>query len=390
MLWYVNFCFNIFQNQNKFGKWGIIITNIAFLNNSGPGDYGGVEKWIFKMAKGLKNKGYNSFVLARKDSLLLEKVKKERMNYKVIDKIGSTTFLNPIRIFKLADWLKKKNINAIFFCSSPTFKYGSITAKLADVSNIIYRRGSAIPIKNKFYNRYLMNNFITTFISNSKATKEKSLKYLESFPDKKVKLIYNGVDKSKFTNIDLKSNIRKEFKIDEEDLLMVNVGRLHKQKGHKYLIESISKLKNRFDNFTVLIIGEGPLENKLKDRVDELNLNDYIIFTGFRKDIPSLLKQSDFMVHTALWEGCPWVVLEALMSGLPVVATNSSSLPEIIREGENGYLAKDKDIENIADKIFKMINNSNIEKMGNKARKIAENEFSFKRVIAETEKCIKE
>lgn len=364
------------------------ISNIAFLNNSGAGDYGGVEKWIFKISKALQEKGHQPFIIARDKSLLLQKAKQEGFNYKMISKIGSSTFVNPLRVLKLFNYLKENKIDALFFCSSPTFKFGSVAAKLAGVNNIIYRRGSAIPIKDKFYNKYLMNNYITTFISNSKATKEKSLKYLNDFENEKVELIYNGVDIDKFGDVELETNIRKEFNISNDKLVIVNVGRLHKQKGQNYLIEAVNKLKSKLNEFVVLLVGEGPMEDTLKNKVKELNLEEYIIFTGFRNDIASILKQADFMTHTALWEGCPWVVLEALAAGLPVVATDSSSLPEIISNGENGYLAQDQNANDIAQKMLKMCTKTDIKLLGKNAKKIAQDRFSFDRVVTQTEECI--
>jgi len=94
------------------------MNNVAFLNNSGENDWGGVENWIFKIAKALNKKGH-------------------------------------IQILSLSKYFKKNDIDTLFFCSSPTFKLGTIAASLADVEHIIYRRGSAKPISNKFYNKFL-------------------------------------------------------------------------------------------------------------------------------------------------------------------------------------------------------------------------------------------
>lgn len=263
---------------------------------------------------------------------------------------------------------------------------GTIAANLADVEHIIYRRGSAKPISNKFYNKFLLNK-ISYFIANSEATKTKSLKYFSDFSDKKVKLIYNGVNLDKYKNVSIKKNIYSEFKIDKNKLLLVNIGRLSKQKGQKYLIKAVDKLRNSFDKFNLLLVGTGPKESELKNLVVELSLEKYVKFIGFRTDIPEILSQADFMVHTALWEGCPWVVLESLAAGLPVLATDSSSLPEIIEEGKNGYLAKDKNVESIADKMLMMCQQANLKKLSKGARETAERRFSFTRVVNETEKC---
>ena len=360
------------------------MSNVAFLNNSGGNDWGGVENWIFKTAKALKNRGHEVFIIARRESELYKKSKDAGLNTKIIKRISSATFMNPFRVIKLFNYINNNKIQALFFCSSPTFKLGTVAANLANVENIIYRRGSAKPIKDKFYNRLLLNR-ITCFIANSEATKNKSLKFFNDFSEEKVKLIYNGVDLDKYKNFSIKKNFNFEFEIDENKLLLVNIGRLSKQKGQEYLIKAINLVKESFTEFNLILIGTGPKENKLKKLVKTLNLTEYIKFAGFRKDIPFILSQADLMVHTALWEGCPWVVLESLASGVPILATDSSSLPEIIEEGKNGYLAKDRDIESIAKKIIMMCKDADLNLLSKGARESAEQRFSFERVIEETE-----
>lgn len=363
--------------------------NIAFINNSGANGWGGVEKWTFKMATALNRRKYKVHIIARDISKIYLNSKKRGFNTKNIKRIGSATFLNPFRIRELYNYFKKNNIDTVFFCSSPTFKFGTVAASLAGVNNIIYRRGSATPIKNKFYNRYFMQK-LSYFIANSKATKEKALKFIEDFPENKVKLIYNGVDLDNYQNISFNESIYEEFNISESNKVMINVGRLDTQKGQLYLIKAAELLKKRNDKFHILLVGKGKLEEELKMLVNKLGLENNITFTGFRKDIPELLTQADFMVHTALWEGCPWSVLESLAAGLPVLATDSSSLPEIIVEEKNGYLAKDKDIEDISEKMLMMCKSADLDSLSKGARETAEKHFNFDRVIDETESCFKD
>lgn len=364
------------------------MSNIAFLNNSGSNGWGGVENWIFKTAVAFNKRNHNIFIIARDNSKLYKKSTENDFKTKKINRLSSASFVNPFIVFKLYKYFKKNKIDTIFFCSSPTFKVGTIAAKLAGVENIIYRRGSAKPIKNKFYNKILLNK-ISCFIANSNATKERSLKYFKKFPVEKIKLIYNGVELDNYVNIAIEENIYSEFNLDPNKLLLINVGRLSRQKGQEYLIYAANKLKNNYDKFNLLLVGTGPKEDELKEIVDKLDLKNYIKFAGFRKDIPELLSQADFMVHTALWEGCPWAVLEALAAGLPVLATDSSSLPEIIEESINGCLALDKNIKDISEKMLMMCKDADLESLSKGARKSAEKRFNFNRVIKETESCFK-
>ncbi|MGM0502001.1 MAG: glycosyltransferase [Bacillota bacterium] len=362
--------------------------NIAFINSGVV--WGGVEGWHYKTASALAERGYNIFIRATQGTPFYQKCQEAGFNVEHIASIGGVTFINPYRIWKLAKYFKNNQIDAVFFCQSSHFKFVSIAAKLARVEKIIYRRALAKPINNRFYNRVLLKNCVTDFIAISKVTRYESIKELPDniLPEEKIKLIYNGVKVDEFRNSTIQNDLREEYNIGSDQLLIANIGRLCRQKGQTYLLEAVDKVVERFDKIKLLIIGTGSAEKKLKQQVKELGLEDKVIFTGFRDDIPSVLKQIDFMVHTALYEGCPWIILEAMMTGTPIVATASPSLPEFITDGENGYLAANKDVRDIADNIIKMINTDNRNKLGEKSAEIAKENFSFERLIDDIEEKI--
>jgi glycosyltransferase involved in cell wall biosynthesis len=358
-----------------------MVKNLLFLNSGVV--WGGVEGWHYKTASALASRGYNIFIRATKGTPFYKKSIEEGFNVTHISSIKGITFINPYRIAKLVKYLKRNEIDAIFFCQSSHFKFASIAAKLAGVNKIIYRRALAKPINNKFYNRFLLKNCVTDFIAISEVTKEESVKELpdDVLSTEKIKLIYNGVKIDEFINPISIINLREEIQIQEDELLIANIGRLCRQKGQNYLLQAIDKVRQRFSKFKLLLIGTGPKEAELRNMVQQLDLEDKVVFTGFRGDIPSVLNQIDFMVHTAIYEGCPWIILEAMMASTPIVATASPSLPEFVIDGENGYLAKNKDVDDIANNIIKMINENNRKKLGQKGFEIAKDRFSFKRLI---------
>lgn len=361
---------------------------IVFLN-TGTG-WGGVEGWHYKTATFLKNRGYKIFVLAVEGTPFYNKCQKVGIKVERIKRIRNSTSLNPIRQYWLIKFLKNNKIDAIFFCQSSHFKYASIAARLAGIKKIIYRRALAKPINNTFYNRFLLKKCITHFMAISKVTRDTSISKIpkQCLPEEKIKLIYNGVDLNKFINPEITNDIRAEYQIDSDSLVIANIGRLTRQKGQQYFIESLPKVLNNYPDTYVLMIGRGGKEELLKERVKELSLQDKVIFTGFREDIPSILKQIDFLVHTAIYEGCPWIILEAMAAGVPIVATNGSTLPEFIEDGENGYLAEDKNPADIANKIIQMVKNEDRSRMGKIGQETAIKKYSFKNMIDNIEKEI--
>jgi glycosyltransferase involved in cell wall biosynthesis len=369
---------------------GNIMKNILIMN-TGTG-WGGLEAWFYKTAAALQQRDYNIFILAKTDSKFHHKSIEQRFNVTGIDHIGDGTFLNPVRIGFLVKYLKKNKIDAIFLAQSSHFKYGSVAGKLAGTEKIIYRRAIAKPIKNKFYNRLFLKCFITDFMSISKITRDMNLQDIPAgvLDKSKQKLVYKGVKKDNFLEPEIKFDLRDEFEIKKDELILVNIGRMCRQKAQQYLIEALPKVIEKHQNFKVLFVGKlGGKENKYKKLAEELGVKDNVIFTGFRKDIPSILKQADFMVHTAIYEGgSPWVILEAMMAGLPIVSTEAITIPEFVQDGVNGYLAENKNPEDIANQVIKMIENKDRVKMGQKSAEIAAEKYTFKKMIDNIEEKI--
>ncbi len=368
----------------------MMIKNILIMN-TGTG-WGGLEAWFYKTAVALQQRDYNIFILAQYDSEFYNKSIEQGFKVTGIDHIGDGTFLNPVRISFLVNYLKNNNIDAMFLAQSSHFKYGSVAGKLAGIKKIIYRRAIAKPIKNKFYNRLFLKYCITDFMSISKITRDMNLKYIPEGVLKKTKqkLVYKGVEKDNFLNPEIKYDLREEFNIKENDLILINIGRMCRQKAQQYLIEALPKITKQHQNFKILFIGKlGGKDEEYKKLAEELEVLENIIFTGFRKDIPSILKQADFMVHTAIYEGgSPWVILEAMMAGLPIVSTAAITIPEFVQDEVNGYIAENRNPDDIADKVIKMIENKERTKLGQKSAEIAADKYTFKKMIDNIEEKI--
>jgi glycosyltransferase involved in cell wall biosynthesis len=352
---------------------------IFFLNTFSK--WGGGEKWTFETALELHRRGYEVVIGAIPESRLYQRAQESGLKVKTIVLKNTLSAFNPFKLFSFRNYLRKEKINVLFLNLSQDLKFGAIAGKLAKVEKIIFRRGSANPIKNRWYTKLLLRDCVTGIIANSRATKETILVNTSDWLDEaKIKIIYNGLQLDEIKAEIGKSgpNIREEFGIKRDEILIANIGRLSREKGHQYLMEAVKSLVNRgIMNFKVIIVGGGAMENEIKDRVKDFGLEDYIIFTGFRSDIYNIMKQMDFLLHTALFEGFGFVIAEAMAVGKPVVSTDISSISEIIADGETGYLAQSKNPEDIADKVIRMMNSDKREEMGERGRKIVEEKFSF-------------
>lgn len=163
-----------------------------------------------------------------------------------------------------------------------------------------------------------------------------------------------------------------------------NVGRLSEQKGMEYFIKAIPGILKKYPKTKFLIVGTGVDEEKLKNLVTELKLDEHILFFGYRADVQNLMSQMDLVVLSSLWEGLPLTPIEAFSVGKTIVATAVDGTVEIVNDGGNGFLVPPKDSEAIAEKVCCLIEQQDLKKkFEEKAWECFKNEFSFEKFAQE-------
>ena len=176
----------------------------------------------------------------------------------------------------------------------------------------------------------------------------------------------------------VRQEILKEFDIPPHGLIVVSAGRLSPEKGHRFLIDALASIKAEIRDTYFVFCGEGVCQPELENRARELGVLSHCRFVGFRRDMPRIYQAMDFLVLPSLTEGLPNVVLEAFAYERPVVATAVGGVPEVVVDGENGWLVPSQDPEKLAAAITKMIRDSESRKrMGKAGRKKVEREFTF-------------
>jgi glycosyltransferase involved in cell wall biosynthesis len=204
-----------------------------------------------------------------------------------------------------------------------------------------------------------------------------------NFFNRDVTIIPNGVDVDRF------ENFRKCDTLEKKNIVTVLwVGVFRPEKGVQYLIEAIKYIIAVNKNVNLLLIGYGSEENQLRGLVKELSLEEYVHFIGKVSNdrIPEYMATSDVFVLPSLSEGFPVVILEAMAAGLPIVASWVEGLPEIIKEGENGFLVSPRNSHEIAEKVLLLIQNDSLRDKICKNNKNKSLSFSWDNIILEIEK----
>ena len=257
-------------------------------------------------------------------------------------------------IYKL---IKTRNVKIVRTHQYHANLYGRLAAWLAKVPCIIASVHNVYTIDRKLHRR-MINRFLARFtdkvVAVSEIVKKDILKY-DGLREDKVMIIHNGIDTERLLNID-GNVIRSEFNISSDVPVIGTIGRLTFQKGQKYLIEAVSKIKEKFPSIMLLIVGDGPIKDELQNYSKTLGLNKHVIFTGSRRDIPPLLAAMDIFVLPSLWEGLPNALLEAMASGKTIIATDIPPIREIINNEKIGILVPARDSKAMASSIELLLN----------------------------------
>lgn len=166
-----------------------------------------------------------------------------------------------------------------------------------------------------------------------------------------------GIDKNKFDfemTKEERDQLRDSLGIKKDDFVMIIVGELNKNKNQIMVIEAMKSIVKQNDKIKLLLAGTGKLENYYKEKVKEYKLEDKIIFTGYRRDIPQLLKISDLLLSLSKREGLPLNVMEALICRLPIIATNCRGNRDLVKKNVNGYIIEIDNIKELNEAINKI------------------------------------
>jgi colanic acid/amylovoran biosynthesis glycosyltransferase len=208
-----------------------------------------------------------------------------------------------------------------------------------------------------------------------------------SFPDSahKIHRVYNGLDLSVF----------KSAVSEHHPVRLLSIGRLIEKKGFKFLIEACRLLRSSGLPFVCQIVGEGPEHNRLEELILEYHLSDMVQLTGPlpQTKLVETLAQSSVFVFPAIHDSSgdtdnlPTVLIEAMASRLPIVATEIAGIPEIVQHNENGLLVPEKDPARLADAIRVMAGDEALlERFGSASRRIAEEKFALLHTVGELKK----
>ncbi len=340
---------------------------------------GGPEKQIFEHFRFFKDGPYR-FILCSFDekgkpsSLHLAAQKLGYESYR-LPSLGIADLRSIIVLYKILIQQKVKLLMTHGYKPNVIGRFASWLARIPTVA--VSRGFTGENVKVKFYDKIdlLFYNLADHIVAVSRGQRDLVLQ--KGIREDKVTVIHNAIDVDNHPG-PLSNSLRNELGVPEKALLVISAGRLSPDKLHLGLVQAAAQVCRLREDIFFAAFGEGFLRPVLESKVRELGLEGRFFLPGFRKDIRSLFHEMDIFVLPSFSEGLPNVVMESFACKKPVVATAVVGTPELVKNGETGFLVPAGDMDGMARAILNLASSLELRKrMGENGYQLIRNDFSF-------------
>lgn len=200
--------------------------------------------------------------------------------------------------------------------------------------------------------------------------------------EERLELVHSAVVTSRFQCNRDRDWFESEFGITQDAPVIGVIAQLIDRKGHKYLFSAVPDIVKAFPGARFLVFGKGPLKSQLEGLVREVGISEAVRFVGFRDDMERVMPNLDVVVHPALREGLGVSLLQAALVGVPIVASAVGGIPEIVRDGETGFLIPPEDADAISASVLKLLRDRDMAShFGENGRRLVHSEFSVDQMV---------
>ncbi len=357
-------------------------------------EFGGGERVFLQLASALRDH-FKVFVAASPGGRFEEGLSGLGIRLIPVDMRQRLSF-KPIS--ELVRIIKEKKITLVHSQGGRADFFARVAGKMARVPYIVST--VAMPVEGYDVGRWrkvvyifldrLTERYVDRFIVVSEVLKETLIKG-HKIPPHKVVRIYNGIEVGRYRHDATYADLRKEWGVPSHVPLIGAIGRLVWQKGLTHLLQAMPLVFQEYPGTRLILVGDGPLQEDLRDQVRDLGIEASVFFVGFRIDIPAVLAALDLLVVPSVLEGFPMTTLEAMAMAKPIVASDINGVREQIENGRTGILVPQGDPQALAEAINQLLKDKfKAKALGMEARKRAEAMFDLKHQIPLYEELYKQ
>jgi glycosyltransferase involved in cell wall biosynthesis len=346
---------------------------------------GGLEKVIAMLSLGLNPEKYHVEVWCLESG---GKIADWLMQKGVaVSVLSLKTYYNPFNILSLARLMRRAKVDIIHthgYFASTFGRFAALVAGLPFVVSHVHTTDYGLSKRNVAIER-ILSLFTQKIICVSNAVKDFVVKY-EGINKQKICVIYNGVAWIFDESDEYRAN-RGELGFADTDIVVISVGSLVENKGHRVLLDAVELLLRRRKNIKLIIAGDGPLRKDLEQYVSRRKLAESVFLAGPVRDVRKLLASGDiFVLPTIRREGLGLAIVEAMSQALPVVASELGGVSEAVKDGKSGFVVRPNDAGSLKQALERLIVSKRLRRaMGTEGKKIADEKFTMIKMVAETE-----
>ncbi|MBU1627768.1 glycosyltransferase family 4 protein [bacterium] len=353
--------------------------------------WGGQSNRVFNECNGLSKSGHEVFLAVPNISDLKKKAKEHLLNLHTDVQFKSGLNLSDFKDYSyLKTLIDKYKFDVVHTHGSKDSWTGVLASKYSSHKPLIVRtRHNIFPVKTHFLNRLLFKKWTNEIIVICEYLKRDFIERGLA-NEGHITVIHSGLeDKTRNLSNKTKTNFRRAFNIDKDELLIGMCANFVWYKGHKYFARASGDILKLHQKARFVILGDGKKEIKdeVKDTFKKCRTFDKVIMPGFYTNMPDFYGSCDILVHPALSEGCCNVILEAFSHGVPVVATNVGGIPDMVEDHKTGILVSPKDPDSISKGVSELIENKGLrENVITNARKKFLDEFTVDKMVEKNER----
>jgi len=333
---------------------------------------GGAEKQALILTKLLSDKGIDVSLINwfgnKIDHRYLRFITDNSFRYFPL----SGNYLKKFRTF--GKTIRRNDVSIIVsYLTLPNFVSGLTRLLNKEILSIGGIRNEKLPYHKFIFEKLIHNRLNDATVFNNFSAKKKFVKL--GFKSEKIHVIHNALE--------VAQNQEKDEKPDGE-IRIITVGRFVKQKDYGTALKAFNTLleQNNRIKFAYYIVGYGPLENKIRNLAQKLEINDKVKIFVNPPDIHGVLNKCDIFLSTSLFEGVSNSIMEAMAAGLPVVATNVGDNNYLVKDGFNGYLVPCRDTTKIVEKLEILARSQTLRKdFGKNSLTLIKREFSNEKML---------
>ncbi|TGN18994.1 glycosyltransferase [Leptospira idonii] len=313
-------------------------------------EWRGGEQQLFYLVQGLNQDKINQLVVGQPNSPLAERCQEAGFPFYPLEMKGEW---DRKAVKTIRTLCTEKNVKLIHTHTAHAHTLALFAKRNhLNIPLVVSRRVDFKP-KNSFFSRWKYGHSANDYyLPVSNRIKEVMME--AGISPEKLITVYSGIDLKRFGKTPSSDYLREEFSIPKKTVIIGNIAALVDHKDQETLIRSVAKMKTDHP-FRLLIVGEGKLEKKLKALSKELNTDEKITFTGYRKDIPALLALFDIFTLTSKEEGLGTSILDAMASGLPIAATKGGGIGEMLHQAKGAFLSEVGDSDSIAKSLDTLV-----------------------------------